>query len=262
LFLGHVLLQLICSIQSRSLAITGRDTLHSQFSDCRNCFIGSQYRHASQFQAPRCLTKLQIMLLVIHFLKCDWAALLFYNYYCDELRKTNLHFLRSPSYFIPSSFNNAPSTEYVIYQKKRPGDYRLQNKKNMDLFQDTTPTPVCRNRGQLSKVRNRGLLIVPRVPFLYFISWVSYVSWFYTFQVSNVIINFVRLVPWLLLGAGTAQWYSAGLLAGWSGVLVLAGARNFSLHHRVQTGSGAHPASYPMGTRGSFPGDKAAGAWS
>jgi hypothetical protein len=30
----------------------------------------------------------------------------------------------------------------------------------------------------------------------------------------------------------------------------------------VQTGSGAHPASYPMGNRGSFPGGKAAGAWS
>jgi hypothetical protein len=39
-----------------------------------------------------------------------------------------------------------------------------------------------------------------------------------------------------------------------------AGAGNFSLHHRVQNGSGAHPASYPMGTRGSLPGDKAAGA--
>jgi hypothetical protein len=38
------------------------------------------------------------------------------------------------------------------------------------------------------------------------------------------------------------------------------GAGNFSLHHRVQNGSGAHQASYPMGTRGSFPGDKAAGA--
>jgi hypothetical protein len=25
-------------------------------------------------------------------------------------------------------------------------------------------------------------------------------------------------------------------------------AENFSLHHRVQTGFGAHPASYPMGT--------------
>jgi hypothetical protein len=39
-----------------------------------------------------------------------------------------------------------------------------------------------------------------------------------------------------------------------------AGAGNFSLHHRVQNGSGAHPDSYPMGTRGSFPGGKAAGA--
>jgi hypothetical protein len=39
------------------------------------------------------------------------------------------------------------------------------------------------------------------------------------------------------------------------------GARNFPLHHRyVQNGSEAHPDSYPMGTRGSFPGGKAAGA--
>jgi hypothetical protein len=39
-----------------------------------------------------------------------------------------------------------------------------------------------------------------------------------------------------------------------------AGAGNFSFHHCVQNGSGAQPASYPMGTRGSFPGGKAAGA--
>jgi hypothetical protein len=39
-----------------------------------------------------------------------------------------------------------------------------------------------------------------------------------------------------------------------------AGTGNFSLHHRVQNGSGAHLASYPMGTRDSFPGSKAAGA--
>jgi hypothetical protein len=39
-----------------------------------------------------------------------------------------------------------------------------------------------------------------------------------------------------------------------------AGGGNFSLNHRVQNGSGAHPASYPMGTRGSLPGGKAAGA--
>jgi hypothetical protein len=43
------------------------------------------------------------------------------------------------------------------------------------------------------------------------------------------------------------------------GVRIPAGAGSFSLHHRVQTGSGAHPASYPMGTRGPFPGVKAAG---
>jgi hypothetical protein len=36
-------------------------------------------------------------------------------------------------------------------------------------------------------------------------------------------------------------------------------AGNFSLHHRIQTGCGAHPASYPMSTRGPFPGGKAAG---
>jgi hypothetical protein len=43
-------------------------------------------------------------------------------------------------------------------------------------------------------------------------------------------------------------------------VLFPAGAGNFSLHHREENGSGAHPASYPMGTRGSFLGGKAARA--
>jgi hypothetical protein len=37
-------------------------------------------------------------------------------------------------------------------------------------------------------------------------------------------------------------------------------AGKFSLHHRVKNGSGVHPASHPMGTRGSFPGGKATGA--
>jgi hypothetical protein len=39
-----------------------------------------------------------------------------------------------------------------------------------------------------------------------------------------------------------------------------AGDGNFSLHSRVQNGSGAHPASYPMGTGNYFPGGKAVGA--
>jgi hypothetical protein len=59
---------------------------------------------------------------------------------------------------------------------------------------------------------------------------------------------------------------SAGIALGYgvddrgSRVRFPTGAGNFSLHHRVQNGSGAHPASYPMGTRGSFTGGKAAGA--
>jgi hypothetical protein len=36
-----------------------------------------------------------------------------------------------------------------------------------------------------------------------------------------------------------------------------AGAGNFALRYRVQTGSGTHPASFPMGTWGSFPGGEA-----
>jgi hypothetical protein len=36
--------------------------------------------------------------------------------------------------------------------------------------------------------------------------------------------------------------------------------QEYSFLHVVQIGSGAHPASYPMGTGGSFPGSKAARA--
>jgi hypothetical protein len=41
-----------------------------------------------------------------------------------------------------------------------------------------------------------------------------------------------------------------------------AGAGKFSLHHYIQNGSRTYPASCPTGIRGSFPGGKAAGAWS
>jgi hypothetical protein len=61
-------------------------------------------------------------------------------------------------------------------------------------------------------------------------------------------LDLITLHP-INLGAGIAQWSSAGLRAGWSGGSSPAGAGNFS-NHRVQTGFGA----YPMGTRGSFPG--------
>jgi hypothetical protein len=63
----------------------------------------------------------------------------------------------------------------------------------------------------------------------------------------------------------TRSWDSSAVYRwarGWmiGGVRVPVGAGNFSRHHRVQTGSGAHPASYTMGTRGPFPRGKAARA--
>jgi hypothetical protein len=46
----------------------------------------------------------------------------------------------------------------------------------------------------------------------------------------------------------------------WTARVRFPAVQDFSLLHRVQAGSGAHSASYPMGTGGSFPGDKATGA--
>jgi hypothetical protein len=69
-----------------------------------------------------------------------------------------------------------------------------------------------------------------------------------------------KLAECVLNSLDTFYGGTTGLRDGLSVVRVPAGAGNLSLHHRVQTGSGAHPASYPMGTRGSFPRGKAAGA--
>jgi hypothetical protein len=56
---------------------------------------------------------------------------------------------------------------------------------------------------------------------------------------------------------GVALGY--GLDVRGSRVRFPAGTGNFSLHYRVQNGSGAHQASYPVGKRGSFPGIKRSG---
>jgi len=49
----------------------------------------------------------------------------------------------------------------------------------------------------------------------------------------------------------TNQSEMLNLRAG-SGVRVPAEARNFSLHHCIRSGSGAHPTSYLMGIKGSL----------
>jgi hypothetical protein len=62
---------------------------------------------------------------------------------------------------------------------------------------------------------------------------------------------------WSELGIIRRAVLGYGLVDQGSRVRFLAGAGNFSLHHCVQNGSGAHPASYQMGTRSSFPGGEA-----
>jgi hypothetical protein len=53
-------------------------------------------------------------------------------------------------------------------------------------------------------------------------------------------------VEFLAVSVGIALGY--GLDDRGSRIRFPAGAGNFSFHHRVQNGSGAHPVSYPMGT--------------
>jgi hypothetical protein len=77
----------------------------------------------------------------------------------------------------------------------------------------------------------------------------------YQIFISNYFANYIR-------DRGTSVCIETKQqVMGWAiGVQFPAGAGNFSLRHRVQTGSGAHPASYPMGIGGLFLGSKAARA--
>jgi hypothetical protein len=62
------------------------------------------------------------------------------------------------------------------------------------------------------------------------------------------------------MGAGIALLVSRRATDWTDGIQFPPGAKDFSLLRSVQTGSGAHPVSYTMGSGGSFPGGKAAGA--
>jgi hypothetical protein len=58
-------------------------------------------------------------------------------------------------------------------------------------------------------------------------------------------------------GENSCRWTTGWMIGGSSPDR----GQEFSPHHRVQTGSEAHPASYTMSTRGSVPGGKADEAW-
>jgi hypothetical protein len=70
---------------------------------------------------------------------------------------------------------------------------------------------------------------------------------------TEYLLYCVKLYPPHLCSAvGIAQSVFQQAL-GWTAQVQFSAVQDFSLLHSVQTNSGAHPASYPMGTRGSFP---------
>jgi hypothetical protein len=87
-------------------------------------------------------------------------------------------------------------------------------------------------------------------------------SWFLSYYNKNVKMWKCACVLYLfIVNCGSCD-SSVGIMPGYglddrgSRVRFLVGAGNFSFHHHIQNISGAHPASYWMGTRGSFPGVK------
>jgi hypothetical protein len=79
---------------------------------------------------------------------------------------------------------------------------------------------------------------------------------YYIYQRKDKVLNAILFGLWPI-----TQWVSLGYRLDDRGSRVWFPARagNVSLHHCVQIGSGSHPASYPMGTKGSFPGVKRPG---
>jgi hypothetical protein len=87
-----------------------------------------------------------------------------------------------------------------------------------------------------------------------FLPWGFPTEYYVTFLISHE--------PYKSRDSSVGIALSYGLDERGSKVRFPVGAGNFSLHHRVQNGSGALPASYIVGTRVSFPGSKAAGGCS
>jgi hypothetical protein len=76
---------------------------------------------------------------------------------------------------------------------------------------------------------------------------------FQSFTYNSVFLITLVICEVSIIGAAVAQAVKC-LTTGWTiGVRSLIGAEDFSSSPCVQIGSGAHPASYTMGTGGLFP---------
>jgi hypothetical protein len=113
-----------------------------------------------------------------------------------------------------------------------------------------THEPINQQYEASGKVSSE-LLSVKIFPFLRK-RYLALEPWFLCLSLNNFVTD-RQSVSWFghilcFISVGIALGY--GLDDRSSRVRFPVGAGNFSLHHRVQNGSGAHPAPYPMGTRG------------
>jgi hypothetical protein len=100
----------------------------------------------------------------------------------------------------------------------------------------------------------------PRISSTNFLETPSHVRQTFSFKTekgleNSLLFNFGLLVCYSSVGIALGY----GLDDRGSMVRFPAWAEDFSPHHRVQNGSGTHPAFYPMGTRSSFHGGKRPG---
>jgi hypothetical protein len=97
------------------------------------------------------------------------------------------------------------------------------------------------------------------------------------YKESTAVLRYIELKSFSTTSmAALSQWWALGKTISWGPVLLSVFLKKGSyklttckkriyiipLLRSVQTGSGAHPASYPIGTGRYFPGGKAEGAWS
>jgi hypothetical protein len=137
----------------------------------------------------------------------------------------------------------------------------VQSGNNRELQMSCLPRNVGRCEDEV-KSRNEAhhVILLVRGEDMWFAeaSWQSGCPIWAVFGRRPTPVSVIWLLCWKIFlffmlyvtGAGTAQWHSAGLRAGWWGVRIPIGAGNFSPHHRVPIGSGAHHASYATGNRG------------
>jgi hypothetical protein len=77
--------------------------------------------------------------------------------------------------------------------------------------------------------------------------------WYSEIHKIFLCFKIIRLVSYISRGAEWSRDRSVGIASGWmAGVRFPVGARYLLLLHSVQTGSGAHLASYLMGNGGDF----------